>query len=650
MKKLLGSIFLLSIAAQVLVAQTQNLMSSKYSAEALKKILIPLADWKPFPKLDDREGWSKADQDMMKAYVAKAETFLDYKWPAIPATKSLLIARTGNRSEYETVSFEKRQVLGVLLLAEIAEDKGRFIDSIINGVWSICEESFWGVSAHLPQSKEYAGLMDVSAPFVDLFVAETATYLAWVDYYLGEKLDAVSPQLRKRIYFETNNRVFQPLLTKPHGWMKSDANGRRPNNWNPWICSNWLNAVLLLERNDAKRAEGVRKALTVLDEFLNPHPSDGGCDEGPSYWGAAAASLYDNVSLLNLASHDAFRYVYQDEKVKNMGKFIYRAQIGEKYFLNFADADPQPNLSGNLIYRYGKDIDDSDMMKFGAYYRKPEAGEPSTFHFFRNFFSLFLQDEYRKAEQGLPLPQDVWLPDLQVMAARDYSGSTNGFYVAAKGGHNDESHNHNDVGNYVVYYNGLPLVIDVGRGTYTRKTFSAKRYEIWYNCSDYHNVPTINGKTQPPGRRYEATDLSYKQGKTFTQFSLDISKAYPQEAGIVSFKRTIRLNRTKNVQVEDLVHLKQAIGLTQHLMTCYPSEVTKPGELVIHYKPAGGNARDFAIRYNKDQLQVSVEKVVLDDPEDEGIITKWGDTIYRINFKSTHPRTSDKISFNIALK
>jgi hypothetical protein len=118
----------------------------------------------------------------------------------------------------------------------------------------------------------------------------------------------------------------------------------------------------------------------------------------------------------------------------------------------------------------------------------------------------------------------------------------------------------------------------------------------------------------------------------------------------MSLQRTIRLNREKNVRVEDWIHLKQANGLTEHLMTCYPAEVTRPGELVIHYKPAGGTARDFNIRYNKDQLQPSVEKLVLDDPEDKGIITKWGDTIYRINFKSMHPKTVEKISFEIAVK
>ncbi|HET9280025.1 MAG TPA: heparinase II/III family protein [Flavitalea sp.] len=631
-------------------AQNQNLLSGKYSKDQLKTVLIPTSQWTPFPKTSDRDGWAKADEGMMKANLKLAESYIGYTWPSIPATKSLLIERTGDRNEYQSVSFEKRNVLGTLLLAEVYENKGRFVDPIINGVWSICEESWWGASAHLPQTKEYSGLMDVSKPFVDLFAAETATMLSWVDYFIGDKFDSVSPQLRKRIYYEVNNRIFQPLMTRPHGWMTKNANGRPPNNWNPWICSNWLNTALLLEKDEEKRTAMVAKLLWVLDEFLNPYPQDGGCDEGPGYWGAAAASLYDNISMLNLASNNAFKYVYEDEKFKNMGRFIYRAQIGQKYFLNFADADPQPTMSANMIYRYGKDINDADMMKFGAFYRQPEQGRLGRAHYFRNLFSLFMQDEYRSATQGLPLPATVWLPDIQVMIARDKEGSTEGLFVAAKGGHNDESHNHNDIGNYVVYYNGQPVLIDVGRGTYTRKTFSSRRYDIWYNCSNYHNVPTINGQTQLPGSSFKATNVAFKQDKKFAELSLDISKSYPEKAGVDSWQRTIRLNRGKNVEVRDNMSLKNAESITEHLMTSYPAEISKPGELVIHFKPQNGEARDFIVKYNGTKMQATVEKIPLTAMEDKGILEKWGDNIYRINFVVTAPKANDKIDFVISAK
>src|SRR3954463_5536964 len=136
--------FCLLFASSNLLAQTKNLLSGRYDRAALSKILVPAAAWKPFPKPDDRAGWSKADQEMLKAYLKTAESYLNYKWPYIPATKSLLIERTGDRNEFQSISYEKRRVLATLLLAEIYENKGRFLDQIIDGVWSICEESWWG--------------------------------------------------------------------------------------------------------------------------------------------------------------------------------------------------------------------------------------------------------------------------------------------------------------------------------------------------------------------------------------------------------------------------------------------------------------------------------------------------------------------------
>jgi hypothetical protein len=439
-------------------------------------------------------------------------------------------------------------------------------------------------------------------------------------------------------------------MNKAHGWMAANANGRPPNNWNPWICSNWLNAALLLEKDSSKRTNMVAKLLTVLDAFLNPYPEDGGCDEGPGYWGAAAASLYDNISLLNLATNNAFNYVFDNEKIKNMARFIYRAQISENYFLNFADADPQPGMAASMIYRFGAAIHDTSMMQFGAFYRKPASGRVSRSHYFRNLFELFMQDEFQQSAQRLPLPADVWLPGIQVMIARDKQGSTDGLFVAAQGGHNDESHNHNDVGNYIVYYNGAPLLIDVGRGTYTRKTFSDKRYDIWFNRSDYHNTPTINGADQLPGPQYKAARVAYRADKSFAELSLDIAGAYSQQAALDSWQRTVRLNRGRQVIVKDNFTLKKAGPIVQHLMTCYAAEVIKPGELVIHFKPKNGDAKDFIIQYNPRQMQPTVEKIPLTAMEDKGVLDKWGDTIYRINFNYTAPKTNDAIQLVIAPK
>ena len=79
-----------------------------------------------------------------------------------------------------------------------------------------------------------------------------------------------------------------------------------------------------------------------------------------------------------------------------------------------------------------------------------------------------------------PWVRDAWLgsEDMQMMVARDRAGSTQGFFVAAWGGHNAQSHNHNDVGNCVVFVDGQPVFVDLGAPTYTAKTFSSRRYKF----------------------------------------------------------------------------------------------------------------------------------------------------------------------------
>lgn len=628
----------------------EGLLSGKYSPEDLKQ-LLPASNVLDIPKIDDRTSWQEADQEILKANYEKALSMTEYEWKSIPATVTLMFVRTGNRSVYESISFGKRSALFTFLLAELYENKGRFMDQILDGVWSICEESYWGVPAHLGQGHGGSGLPDVEDPYVDLFNAETACMLAWVDYLVGSKLENTSKHIRPRIANEIEKRLFVPAMSWDHPWMRANAKaGRRPNNWNPWICSNWLCAALLMEKDLDKKANMVNRILEVLDEFLTPYPHDGGCDEGPGYWNAASASLYDNLELLNLATNNAFAYVYEDEKIKNMGRFIYRAQISASYFLNFADASPKISPDGALVWRFGRDIKDKEMMRFGAYYRN-NGRTGIRNQTFRIFFELFSHKEYSQTEAGLPLPKDVWLPDTEVLIARDKAGCTEGFFMAVKGGHNDESHNHNDIGNFVAYYDGLPLIIDVGSGTYTAKTFSSKRYDIWYNCSDYHNCPTINGTDQKPGGNYKATHVSHKITASRTKLELDISKAYPKEAGVKSWYRTVTLNRGKNVNIQDTYSLENAGALSNHLMTCWPVEIESDGEIQIQYCSETGEVVPFTIKYDSSQWNVSIDELKYESPEDKGVIGRWGkDAIRRISLTAKSPQIKGTCIYQIRRK
>jgi len=128
--KIFAFVFGLAFLVQA-KAQESNLLSGKYSREELQRLLISQQQWTPFPHITDRTAWSRADDTIMKAYLEKAESYIHYEWPAIPATTSLLIERTGERAGYEKISFQKRRVLGTLLLAEVYEDKGRTREDLL---------------------------------------------------------------------------------------------------------------------------------------------------------------------------------------------------------------------------------------------------------------------------------------------------------------------------------------------------------------------------------------------------------------------------------------------------------------------------------------------------------------------------------------
>jgi len=646
----LALVFFFSFLLSAQANYAQNILSGAYPPEKIEEILISTENWQPFPTIQQRNPWEQLSEVQKTQFIRRGEVALLYKWPSLPATLFLEFARNGNRSRYQAVRSERREKVIDLLFAELIENKGRFIDQIVNGLWLICEETYWGVPAHLYLQKAGNGLPDITEPTVDLFAAQTLDLLAWTDYLLNTKLDEVSPLVRPRIRHEADRRILTPNFERDDfywmGFDLSSRGGRRPNNWNPWINSNWLTGVLLLEENPERRIKTAHKIMQSLDNFLNPHPADGGCDEGPGYWGHAGGSVFDCLELFYSAS-DGKIDVYDQPLIQNMGKYIYRAYIDDPYYVNFADASAKIHLKADLVYRYGERIDDEKMKALGAFSAQKYPDEILDGRsVFRRISALFNLPELMNYEGAAPYVRDAWLPDIQVMTARAQEGSAKGLYLAAKGGHNNESHNHNDVGNFIIYKDGQPVIIDAGSGTYTARTFSPRRYELWNNNTDYHSLPSIGGVVQQAGREFEATDVQYKASENSVKFSLDIAKAYPSEAGLTSWKRELEFRRNKDISLTDAYALeKEAEHIQQNFLTICQVAGTRNGQ-VKFFSPET-KALLLTMEYDPKQLEFKLEKLPLDQPEDEKIIKQWGKNIYRIQLIDQQPGTKGnyKIKF-----
>ncbi|HVW61933.1 MAG TPA: heparinase II/III family protein [Puia sp.] len=625
------------VKAQVI---QRNLLQS--FVPGLSSTLVSRDAWKPFPQTSD--GWRQflPDSTVQKA-IRGGESALHYEFKPIPATLALEFKRNGNRSRYEHVSFEKRNVLCGLVFAEVLEGKGRFTDKILDGIWSVCEETYWGVSAHVGLQKAGSGLPDAEDPTVDLFTAETAAMLAWVDYFIGPELEKISPLIRQRIYYEVNRRVFVPLKTAKYGYLGGGRSDAKLNNWAPWVMSNYLAAALLLEKDEAKRVDAVGRAMHFTDQYINGLGEDGGCDEGPSYWGAAGGCVFDVLDLLSSASQGKIN-IYQSPIIRKMGAYIYKTHIAGKYYINVSDSPPQLVPDGLMIFRAGQAMQDTAMMGFGSWvcHEYPNGwGSMEGFHRSRALFDLGTIKGCLNYPPRDPQIKDCWFEDVQLMASR----TDKGLFAASHGGHNAESHNHNDVGDFIVYAGGQPVIIDVGSGTYTARTFSSHRYDLWFNTSAYHNLPLINGFQQKEGRQYAAEAVQYQTSKGSSSLTMNIAKAYPAGAGIRSWIRTVRVYKKAGVTVSDNYALDKPLeSLTQTFMTVCQVDLTQRGRIVFETD----THEKVRLDYDDAFWDASVEKVDLVNPEDEGIRQRWdGRAIYRVLLKAVKLPAQHTVQYTI---
>lgn len=606
------------------------------------------------PSAGERAVWQTVyDPELIKS----AEQYLAFDWPVIKATDFMAFKIEGNRVKQENPHFLRRQALGLLVMAETLEDKGRFLPDIVNGLFAVCEETYWGLSAHWP-TETPGNIPDAQEPYIDLFAAETAAMLAWAEYMLYDELRDFCPEMIARVDYELERRTIKPYLShRDFWWMGYHRSGI--NNWNPWILSNILSVFLLAEKKRYRLEAALEKMFLEIQCFYDSYAPDGGCDEGASYWTVAGASLFEFVDQLYTATGGKINF-FTDEKIQNMGRFAYHIYIGNGYFVNYADGPSRMTPAAfPVIYHFGKRIGDQRLMSLakevlgeGKREKTPNLNDalqqrveecllksearrnvteimPEANKSYRNIgeklrrglFSCFYRKAVLEGPDFVPEPEYI-LPDLQVAVLRRGQ-----WFVSAKGGHNSEGHNHNDVGNFIAYFDKRPVLIDAGVGVYTRKTFSAQRYEIWSMQSSWHNCPEVNGTAQCAGRQYAAGTFGLRQGLTETEFS----GAYPERAGLAGLTR--RITPTEDaVVIEDAYQFKEEKNqAAEYLLTPLKAKIEN-GMFILE----GGYTVEFS---GDESPELAIE--AMDISGDANFINSWRtDTLYRLAFRFSAGKTA----------
>lgn len=632
-KRLFTLFFIISLGfLQAQAYEERNLLQERATYEQLKESLIMNQQWVTFPDYSDRNGWDAYMGSLKDTFIELGEKYLDYEWKIVKATDYLEFERSGKIEPMGNPFDSNNRAMITLLLAELAEGKGRFIDQLIDGTFHICEMTSWTWSAHTILQPSKRALPTYDWPVFDLTDGDLGNIMSWTHYFMHKEFDKVDPEISRRLRHEIQYKVMDPYLNDNSlWWMGRLDKNRMQNNWNPWCNSNALLTFMLMENDRDTLAKAVYLTMQSVDVFFGHVKGDGACEEGPSYWGHAAGKVLDYLEMLSLVTGGKVN-LFDHEMIKRMGDYISASYVGNGWVVNFADASAKGGGDAYLIYRYGKNTHNSDLMSFAAMQRKPNSYPFYSRDFYRTIVSIGVHDDLFATKPGHSTKSYIWYPETQFCY---FSNPPKDIFVAAKGGHNNESHNHNDVGTANVYFDQTPVLIDIGVENYTRKTFSSERYTIWTMQSNYHNLPAPNGVAEKEGGDYKSSDIISR--KNF--FSVNIAGAYPKEAGVQKWIRSYSLQNNQVTISDAFILNKVKAPNLVNFMTWGTIEKSGRGQISIKVD----NVKAL-MSYNEDQFDLSIEPIKVTD---SGLLKIWGDHVYRLSFKAKELKSNGNYRFVI---
>ena len=578
----------------------------------------------PVPGVSRRDVWALgegvADQPTLRRLVAGARAAQGQPWPTLRGSLYARYVRDGDRDAYEQAVFARQRRLTAATVAALATLDDALLDEVADGVVALCEQSAWGWPAHDDTRRPGESLPDPGRPYLDLGAGEVVGQLGWIDHLLGDRLEARCPGVRRRVREEANRRVLAPFTTRRDWhWLGLDGD---VHNWNPWIHGNVLVATLTLA-DPADRPGLLALIVEGLDRYVTALPDDGAIDEGYAYWWNGACRALEALAILRHAHADA-PGAEAVPALRRTIAFPHQVHLGAGWFVNVADGQARSDGGEpwHALFAAARGVRDADAAALAVAHRVPGEVSPLSQGLGRLARAL-VDVDWGVANPGpVPLPRRVWFDSIQLLIARARADRADGLTLVAKGGHNGEHHNHNDVGEVIVALDGVPVLVDVGRPTYTSQTFGPRRYELWPMRSDWHNVPRIRGRDQLAGTEFAAADLRVDEEAGVLR--LDLAGAYGRDRS-GSWERTAALAAPETVTVTDTWTLPpSADAEASEIHWIVAGEVHPVDEAGVRIVPIAGD-RELELRVNHGRILWQDRAV--DDPL---IVAVWGPWLTRV--------------------
>ena len=428
-----------------------------------------------------------------KTIIARADDYCVTEPPVIKFSKIHLYVKNGNREIFERDHIEYETRLHALFVAYIITEDEKYLEPLADIIWNICDMESWSIPAHVAETlsiEERRRNLDLCSCIMGYRISE-------VVYFVGDKLpELVTRRARAEVQFRIIDS-FKVAKPERYFWLTTH------NNWAAVCIAGVLCSYLYLATEEEIK-EQLPRMLEIADNYLKGFEDDGCCTEGYGYWNYGF-SFFALFAKMLLDYTDGEINYFKNEKVHKIAMFQQNILLNERECLSFSDGgltfEPYAWLSHFLKSIY------------------PDMQLPA------------LADEcvidYATAplQEGTPIRYIFWTNPEYVGASLEpkshifnnaewFLHHGKNYSLGAKAGHNDEFHNHNDVGSFLISKNGRVTFCDPGGGEYTKDYFSKNRYQIFVTSGRAHSVPVINGKYQEFGKReggvYTVSDDRFK--------------------------------------------------------------------------------------------------------------------------------------------
>ena len=516
--------------------------------------------------------------------VKRADELLEKSIPEISDELFLKYFETGSRLEYERKYFEKREHLSIfgfivvrwsdiLRYYDKELDVERYLYRLLNVLEDILNEKTWILPAH--GSPEDLSGEKVS---IDLFASETAGAMSEIlclvceNKLIKSKYKNQYNEIVKIFINKVNIRIIKPFLNKdPYDWWEYGD-----MNWTAVCSSNIFITAYYLKKLDNMAISNINIQIILtrvtksMISYLNGMSNDGVCKEGIEYFKYGMEYFLRYYEMLEeLQNYKELNQISDFGKVALFSQNVY---LGKGNSVNFSDCSLKSRRKIGMIsylsFLFPKVSLSKDFFKGNNLLLDENLVEILGGNECHRWLGTYLDYAWVKM-YGENINKEENINCSFYKDAMWYIHKWNnvsGFYI--KGGNNDESHNHNDVGSFGYIINGEEILCDLGYGEYNKEYFGKERYNIICNSSKGHNVPIIHNNYQLHGKEYRA-DKFYKEGNKLT---ISYGKAY----GISSNQKVERVVEFKdncNFILTDIFTLESVDTITESLVTRIKPEI-----------------------------------------------------------------------------